>query len=55
MILEKAYVMALLFGAFSALSLPIGALIGIWTKPSNKVTSAIMSFGAGALLAAIAF
>jgi CRP-like cAMP-binding protein len=52
---ENAYIMALLFGAFSALSLPIGALIGIWTKPSNKVTSAIMSFGAGALLAAIAF
>jgi CRP-like cAMP-binding protein len=55
MLLEQDYIMALLFGAFSALSLPIGALFGIWTKPSNKVTSAIMSFGAGALLAAIAF
>jgi CRP-like cAMP-binding protein len=55
LIQENAYVMALLFGAFSALSLPIGAMIGIWTKPSKKVTSAIMSFGAGALLAAIAF
>lgn len=55
MLWEHAYIKALVFGAFSALSLPIGALIGIWAKPSNKVTSAIMSFGAGALLAAIAF
>jgi CRP-like cAMP-binding protein len=51
----ETYISALLFGAFSAISLPIGALIGVWTKPSRRIISAIMSFGAGALIAAIAF
>ncbi|HAP43448.1 MAG: hypothetical protein A2087_02005 [Spirochaetes bacterium GWD1_61_31] len=46
---------AFLFGAISSVSLPIGALIGIWTKPSRTVISAVMSFGAGSLMAAIAF
>jgi zinc transporter ZupT len=46
---------ALLFGALSTASLPIGALIGLWTKPSRTVISAVMSFGAGSLIAAISF
>ncbi len=46
---------AFFFGALSSISLPIGALIGLWTKPSRTVISAIMSFGAGSLIAAISF
>lgn len=46
---------AFFFGALSSISLPIGALIGLWTKPSRTVISAIMSFGAGSLMAAISF
>lgn len=41
------------WGAVSAVSLPLGALIGLWAKPSNKITSALMAFGAGALLFAL--
>lgn len=46
---------AALFGALSSVSLPIGAVIGMTAKPSKRVISAVMSFGAGSLLAAIAF
>ncbi len=46
---------ALLFGGLSAVSLPIGAAIGLCVKPSRAVISAVMSFGAGSLIAAIAF
>jgi CRP-like cAMP-binding protein len=41
------------YGALSAASLPLGALIGLWLRPGNKWTSSLMSFGAGALLAAL--
>jgi CRP-like cAMP-binding protein len=41
------------FGAVSAVSLPLGAVIGLATRPSKKVTSALMAFGAGALLFAL--
>lgn len=41
------------FGILSAISLPIGAIIGILVKPPKKVTAAIMAFGAGALLASL--
>ncbi len=47
------YCTGFFWGAISALSLPLGALIGLWTKPSNKITSALMAFGAGALLFAL--
>jgi CRP-like cAMP-binding protein len=46
---------AFFFGALSSVSLPIGALVGIMTKPSRTVISAVMSFGAGSLMAAISF
>lgn len=46
---------AFLFGALSSISLPIGAVIGIVTRPSRTVISAVMSFGAGSLIAAVAF
>ncbi len=46
--------LAAFFGGLSAASLPIGAVIGIATKPSHRVVAAVMAFGAGALLAALA-
>ena len=44
---------ALFWGIISAVSLPLGALIGLLTKPRRRVTSALMAFGAGALLFAL--
>lgn len=45
---------AFLFGGLSALSLPLGAALGLWLRPGLKVTAAVMAFGAGALLCALA-
>jgi len=47
-------VLAFMFGGLSALSLPVGAALGLWLRPSLKVTAAVMAFGAGALLCALA-
>lgn len=46
--------LAFLFGGLSALSLPLGAAVGLWLKPGLRLTAAIMAFGAGALLCALA-
>ncbi|MCP4602235.1 MAG: cyclic nucleotide-binding domain-containing protein [Proteobacteria bacterium] len=43
----------LFWGTVSAVSLPLGAVIGLATRPSKKVTSALMAFGGGALLFAL--
>ena len=48
-------VKAFWFGIISAISLPVGSIIGILFKPKSRVLSAIMSFGAGALLSALSF
>ncbi len=53
--LKSDYFIALWFGAFSGLSLPLGALVGSWVKLSQRTIAAIMSFGAGALIAAITY
>jgi len=45
--------LAFLFGGLSALSLPLGAAIGIWLRPGLRVTAAVMAFGAGSLLCAL--
>jgi zinc transporter ZupT len=45
---------AFLYGGLSALSLPLGAMLGLWLRPGLKVTAAVMAFGAGALLCALA-
>jgi CRP-like cAMP-binding protein len=45
---------AFLFGGLSAASLPLGAAAGIWLNPGLRVTAAVMAFGAGALLCALA-
>jgi CRP-like cAMP-binding protein len=47
------YLTGFFWGTASAISLPLGALIGLWTRPSSKITSALMAFGAGALLFAL--
>jgi CRP-like cAMP-binding protein len=41
------------WGIFSAVSLPLGAFLGMWLNPRKKVNSAFMAFGAGALLFAL--
>jgi len=46
--------LAFLFGGLSALSLPLGAAVGIWLSPGLRLTAAVMAFGAGALLCALA-
>jgi CRP-like cAMP-binding protein len=44
---------AFFWGIISAISLPLGALIGIWLKPGRKINSILMAFGGGALLFAL--
>lgn len=45
---------AFMFGALSAASLPLGAAVGLWFNPGLRLTGAVMAFGAGALLCALA-
>lgn len=47
-------ILAFLFGGLSALSLPLGAVFGIWLRPSMRITAAVMAFGAGSLFCALA-
>jgi CRP-like cAMP-binding protein len=44
---------ALAAGVASAVALPLGAALGLAFRPSARVTSALMAFGAGALLFAL--
>lgn len=46
---------AFISGIISAVSLPIGAIIALLFLPGHRLTSAIMAFGSGALLAAVSF
>lgn len=46
--------LAFLFGGLSAASLPLGAAVGVWLNPGLRMTAAVMAFGAGALLCALA-
>jgi CRP-like cAMP-binding protein len=41
------------WGILSAISLPLGAFLGVWLNPKKKVNSICMAFGAGALLFAL--
>lgn len=52
---EIGWLGAFLFGALAAASLPLGAVIGSWLRPSAQLISGVMAFGAGALLAAMSF
>lgn len=51
---RSLYMAGFFWGAISAVSLPLGAIVGLWTRPNKKFTSALMAFGAGALLFALA-
>lgn len=42
-------------GVLGASSLAIGAFVGVFWQPSRKISAAIMAFGSGTLLSAIAF
>lgn len=44
---------ALFWGLASAVSLPLGALLGLWWPPRRRLGSALTAFGAGALLFAL--
>src|SRR5215213_1799707 len=46
---------ASLFGFLGASSLLIGALLTMWLRPSRRVIGAVMAFGAGTLISAIAY
>ncbi len=54
MISSQAW-LAFFFGLLSALSLVIGAALGVAWRPPQRIVAAIMAFGAGALLSALAF
>lgn len=43
----------LFWGALSAVSLPLGAVLGLRFRPARKITSGLMAFGGGALLFAL--
>lgn len=45
--------LAFVWGIVSAVSLPLGAALGLRFKPSRKMIASLMSFGAGALLFAL--
>lgn len=44
---------ALILGGLSAISLPLGSLLGLVWKPSPRITAIFTAFGGGALLAAL--
>ena len=45
---------AVLLGALSAASLPLGSLLGLSWQPGNKIVGGMTAFGGGALVAALA-
>ncbi|CAN5353875.1 hypothetical protein BH24PSE2_BH24PSE2_20030 [soil metagenome] len=51
--MQSSVLIALIWGAVSAISLPLGAWAGIRWRPHAKVVSTLMAFGAGALLFAL--
>lgn len=46
---------ALLWGLLAGSSLLVGALLGWFASPSARITAAVMAFGSGVLVSAIAF
>ena len=51
--LESVILSALLFGLLSAVTLPIGAGIGVVWRPPDRIIALLLAFGGGALLAAL--
>lgn len=50
---ENTILTALLFGAISTVSMPIGSALGIVWNPRKIIVAALIAFGGGALLAAL--
>ena len=50
---ESIFYSAFMFGIISACSLPLGTLTTLFWKPSDRAIAFLMSFGGGALLAAL--
>lgn len=46
--------LAAAYGILAAGGLVLGAVVGLWTRPSHRVVAAIMAFGSGTLLSALA-
>jgi ZIP family zinc transporter len=46
---------AVVWGAVAAASLVIGAWLGVWRSWSDRVTGAVLAFGAGALISAVSY
>ncbi len=51
--MDSIVLVAFFWGVVSAVSLPMGAVLGLAWKPKQKINSAFMAFGAGALLFAL--
>ena len=51
--LDAGSIRAFWLGILSASSLLLGTVLSIWWRPTNRTTAALMSFGGGALLAAL--
>ena len=45
---------AIVLGALSAASLPLGSMLGLKWQPGNRVIGGMTAFGGGALIAALA-
>jgi ZIP family zinc transporter len=52
---QESVVVAAFWGGLAAISLIIGAVVAVRLHPSERVTGAVMGFGAGALLGGIAY
>ena len=53
--MTESVVVAAFWGGLAAISLVIGAVVAVRLHPSERVTGAVMGFGAGALLGGIAY
>ena len=53
--MPESIVVAAFWGGLAAISLIIGAVVAVRLHPSERVTGAVMGFGAGALIGGIAY
>ena len=53
--MPESVVVAAFWGGLAAISLIIGAVVAVRLKPSDRITGAVMGFGAGALIGGIAY
>ena len=51
--MDPVVLTALMFGLLSAVSLPLGAALGVSWRPPDRVVAVMLAFGGGALLAAL--